>query len=95
MREPESSCATSDTWVGMEVQARHMVFTGTAGTGWDRYQQLGMNVSSPYMAFSATAPAGWWGASLQPGRGEILHPLGLLTLVGLGPQCVRVNCSLQ
>lgn len=80
---PESSCAASDTWAGMEVQARHMVFTGHRwGQGGTRYQQLGMNVSSPPTWLSQPLPQQGGGVPPQPGRVEILHTLWVLLIPG-------------
>ena len=95
-KNPESSCASSDTLVGMEVQASHMVFTGTTGRGRDPLPAVrSEGLFSPH-GFLSHCPSRVGGASLYPGWGGDLHALwGLLTSVGLGPQCVRVWCSLQ
>lgn len=82
---PESSCASSDTWVGMEVQASHMVFTGTAGTGWDPLPAVRNEPLFSLHGFLSHCPSRVVGCLLTAWSGwKSTYPLGFADLGGVG-----------
>lgn len=84
-KNPESSCASSDTWVGMEVQASHMVFTGTTGRGRDLLPAIrNEGLFSPH-GFLSHCPSRVVGCLLTPCWGwKSTYPLDFADLGGVG-----------
>lgn len=96
---PESSCASSDTWVGMEVQAGHMVFTGTAGRRRDPLPAVRNERLFSLHGFLSRYPSRVVGCLLTPWWGwKSAYPLDFADCGGVGAAvcaCVVVSAVEQ